>query len=289
MKKLIYRKFLVIAVLFLGISALLVWGKIKAHQDNKLYAYFFDVGQGDAIYLRTPDNQDIVIDGGPDNAVLSQLGTYMPFYDRKIELMILTHPHEDHINGLIEMLDKYKVDKVLAPLVSYDSASVVEWERKLTSNNIAVSSGLQGQKIGLGTSRIEILSPSEELLQDDNVNNASIVLKYIYGNTKLVLTGDAEEEAEAYMIKSEGVNLQADFLKVGHHGSKTSSTGSFLDLVKPEYAVISVGAGNKFNHPSSNTIEKLKEREIEYFRTDYNGTIFCISDAQRLTCSPEKF
>jgi beta-lactamase superfamily II metal-dependent hydrolase len=248
-----------------------------------------DVGQGDSIYIRTPDNQDIVIDGGPDNTVLSQLGTYMPFYDRKIELMILTHPHEDHINGLIEMLDKYQVDRVLAPSVSYDSASVVEWEHKLSTNNIAMTGVLQGQTIGLGASRIEIISPNQELLQDDNVNNASIVLKYIYGNTKLVLTGDAEEEAEEYMVRSGDINLQADLLKVGHHGSKTSSTESFLDLVKPEYAIISVGASNKFNHPSSDTIEKLEEREIEYFRTDFNGTIICISDAQKLSCSPEKF
>ncbi len=269
--------------------AAILWIEVSAYQDNKLYLYFLDVGQGDAIYIRTPDRQDVVIDGGPDNAVLAELGERMPFYDRKIELLILTHPHEDHINGLIEIVNRYEIDKILMPELEYDSAAFYQLQKSINDLKIPVFFAHEKQEVKMGAIRLQIYNPEINIDNIDNINNISVVAKLSYGKSAALLTGDAEEIVEKRIINKYPDELKADLIKIGHHGSNTSSSEKFIDNIDPSIAIISAGEGNKYNHPSSETLTKLKKRQISFFRTDYQGNISCVSDSIKFNCQAEKF
>jgi len=259
-----------------------------AEQDFNLEVDFLDVGQGDSILIKTPFEQNILIDGGPDNSVINQLGKNLPFYDKTIDLMVLTHPDADHVTGLPEVLNRYKVKKVLYTGLVHTTPAFLEWLRLIKEKNIPMQVAVAGQKINLGQNLdLEILWPdkSYEGQRVEENNMTSIVAKLVYGQTTFLFTGDAPVEVEDVMIgETSTFRLRSDVLKVAHHGSKNSSSKDFLQAVRPKYAIIPVGKDNKFGHPSLRVLDSLKDLSINILRTDLGGAIKCTSDKIEVNC-----
>lgn len=270
---------LVSAALIVSIG---IFYRPKAQSD--LRVYFLDVGQGDASYIKNASGQDILIDGGPDNSVLNQLDKVMNFGDREINLVILSHPHADHLTGLLEVLERYQVNEVWETGVEYPSATYAKWRKEISERQITDKIVKAGDKKELGDIKILILYPLSPLENKkiDNLNNASIVNRLDYGDFSVLFTGDAEKTVQDKLLNppAGGKNLFADILKVAHHGSENGLTESFLEAVRPAIAIISVGQNNKYGHPHQATLSLLKDLAVRIYRTDQNGTIEISSDGQ---------
>ncbi len=241
---------------------------------------FFDIGQGDGILMQLPNQDQVVIDGGSDNSMVKKVGQAMPFYDRDIELMILTHPHADHITGLIEILRRYHVKKVMMTGVVHTTTEYQEWLDEIKKQQIPVEIIDSNRDIELSDNiTLKILFPDHSLIDEqfENLNNSSIVGKLVYAQTSLLLTGDYENEEE---LIARGVDVRADVLKVGHHGAANANDRDFINAVRPQYAVISAGVDNKFDHPNYRTLFNLEQVKAQIFRTDLQGDIRFISDGQ---------
>lgn len=254
------------------------------NESKSLEVDFFDVGQGDAILIKTPEHERILVDGGPGNSVLAKLGENLPFYDKDIDLIILTHPHADHLTGLIEVLRRYEVKKVLSTGVLHTTGEYIAWLEEIKKQSIPMEIAKAGEILSFGDkTKIEILNPTEDLVgkEADSLNNTSVVFKLTYGENKFLFTGDAETEVEDELLARDA-DLEVDVLKVAHHGSKNSTSQEFLEKVKPKFAVISVGAKNNFGHPSELTLERLERSGAEIFRTDLDGDIKILSDGSEL-------
>jgi competence protein ComEC len=270
------------------------------HPQKNLEVDFLNVGQGDSALIKTPAGQNILVDGGPDGSVIKELGKVLPWWDKKIDLMILTHPHDDHVAGLTDVIKRYAVGKILYTGAAHNSPNYLAWleavrdkkipvviidhpqeinlNGEITSEQVASSSGQESKKCVLA-----ILYPRESFLnkQFDNLNLSSMVFKLIYGENKFLFVGDAEVPVEQELLKAK-INLSADVLKVGHHGSDTASSEDFLKAVLPRIAVISVGMGNSFSHPSLRTIKKLERINAKIFRTDLDGAVRVVSDGAKI-------
>jgi competence protein ComEC len=274
-------------VLPLLIVTILVWSVAMTMPDDKLHVSFLDVGQGDAILIQTPNGQDILIDGGPDpHKINLELGEKLPFWDRTIDLVVYTQPQADHITGLVEVLQRYKVKQVLEPGVSYNSSIYQEWCNLVEEKQIKRDTAQTGQEIDLGNgTKLEVLNPPAILFEEtsDDVDNNGVVLRLSWGQISFLFTADIREEAEFELI-GQRANLKSTVLKVSHHGSKTSTTSQFLAAVDPEVAVISVGVDNPFGHPSPEIWERLINSlgEDNVYRTDEDGTIEFITDGAKL-------
>ncbi len=254
--------------------------------DDQLHVSFLDVGQGDAILIQK-GNQQVLVDGGPSpQAITLELGDKMPFWDRTIELVVLTHPHSDHITGLAEVLQRYQVEQVLYPDLDYESPLCEEWLRLLEEKDIECTIAKAGQQIDLGQGvMIKVLHPQTSLLTGtgSDINNNSVVLHITMGRVSFLLAADIEQEAEFELIALRA-DLTSTVLKVGHSGSDTSTTPEFLAVANPQVAVISVGEDNPFGHPSGEVVERLEEKlgTENIFRTDEQGTIEFTTDGERL-------
>lgn len=297
MLKLKIRDKIIFSVLFfLLFTTIFSWFLVYTYSDKSLKIFFYDVGQGDAIHIRNNKNQDILIDGGPDNVILSKLGQNMPFYDQKIELMILTHPHADHIAGLIHILNKYQVEQIVYSDVLDSTDFFQEWKRIIKEKNIPTREAKIGQTIKLENSLMYVLLPKTSYKDKkvENLNSTSIVLKLVNGQISYLFTGDIEKESEVELMDNMGNKtygkekkniLNSDVLKVAHHGSKSSSSQELVSLINPKYAIISVGKNNKFGHPNSETVEKLNNLKANILRTDKDSDIKCISDGIKIECN----
>jgi len=264
--------------------------------QKQLELNFLDVGQGDAALIKTPYGQNIIIDGGDGKKILPELPRVLPFYDRTIDLMILTHPHDDHVGGLVKVLQRYRVQKILYTGVVHTSPMYLEWLAAVQRKNIPLVIIDRPQEIILGPDlKMEILWPRESLLgkevlpaqAGDNLNNSSIVVQLVYKEKKFLFVGDAEVAVEAELLHA-GVPLASDVLKVGHHGSDNASSEEFLNKIKPAVAVISVGKDNDFGHPSLRTTKKLERLGAKIYRTDLNGWIKIISDGKMVDIKTAK-
>lgn len=278
-------------ILILFFANTLTWAVVYDLNKNQfLEVNFFDVGQGDAIFIETPKGYQILIDGGPTNTILEKLGQEMPFWDRTIDVVILTHPEHDHIAGLLEVLKRYKVDYILWTGVLRDTAEYDEWKRLLTEENANIKIAQAGQKIITPKSVINILYPFENLegKEVSNTNNTSVVTHLVLGKTAFIFTGDVYKSVERKLVKNE-TEINSDVLKVGHHGSKTSTSKELLEAVSPKIAVISVGKDNSYGHPYEETLEILKEYDIRVLRTDEVGDIKIISDGENLKYEVSNF
>ncbi|MBI2669706.1 MAG: MBL fold metallo-hydrolase [Candidatus Yanofskybacteria bacterium] len=249
--------------------------------DGLLHVYFLDVEQGDAELIDFNGNQ-ILIDGGPDSKILQELGRVMPFYDHSVDLVILTHPHADHVTGLIEVLKRYEVGQIIENHTPYNTAEYAEWTKEKSS--IPTTQAQAGQVIDLGGSaKLTILYPFYPKIDDQEVlknpHDAMVIFRLDYGNDSIMFTGDAEAKTE-YKLLTSGTNLSAKFLKIGHHGSKTSTTENFLKAVNPVLAFIEVGKKNKYGHPHQEVLERLENYGIKYYRTDIDGAVELILDGQ---------
>lgn len=268
------------------IPAILVWSAVFALPDGKLHLSFLDVGQGDSIFIQTPNGRQILIDGGPDSKVLlPELGERVPFWDHSLDLVVLTHPGEDHLTGLLGILRRYRVGKVLESGFESDSSTYQEWQRLIEEKDIERIIAYRGQRIKLGEGlKMKVLHPPKSLLRGtaSDSNNNSVVIWLAYGKTSFLLTGDLMEEGEEVLLRKEP-NLQATVLKVAHHGSSNSTSEEFLRTIDPQAAVISVGQDNPFSLPSSKVVDRLKEKVGKNpFLTSQDGTIEFITDGQRL-------
>jgi len=273
------------------VSNIIAWIVVlDLNQPQFLEVTFFDVGQGDAIFIETPQNHQILIDGGPTSMILEKLGKEMPFYDRTIDLIILTHPEHDHIAGLIEVFKRYKIDNILWTGVLRDTNEYQEWQQVLLKEQDKEKAKIYiaraGQKITWSGCHpdqyMEVLFPFENLegQKIENTNNTSIVSKLIFNENSFLFTGDSYKSVEKKLLEK---MIDSDVLKVGHHGSKTSTSEEFLKEVSPEIAVISVGKENHYGHPHPETLAVLNKHDIKVIRTDQKGDIRIISDGSNLS------
>lgn len=278
-KKFIYS--ILVFLFFLNILAWVVVYDLKNPQV--LEVNFFDVGQGDAIFIETPQRHQILIDGGPGSAVLEKLAKEMPFWDRTIDLIILTHPEKDHLAGLIEVLKRYKVENILWTGVIRDTAEFKEWEKSIKGERAKIFIAKSGQKIIMPKTVLGILYPLENLEGEElkDSNNTSIVAKLVFKENSFLFTGDIYKSIEKELITKE-TDIDSDVLKVAHHGSKTSSSEEFMKEVSPQEAVISAGKDNPYGHPHQEVLEILEKYGIRILRTDLDGDIKIISDGSNL-------
>ena len=243
-----------------------------------LTVHFVDIGQGDCMVL-TQDDHAMIIDAG-DNDKGTLVQSYLEYLGiSELDYAILTHPDADHIGGADVVLYKFDCDRVLMPDHSSDTKTYEDVIRVIDDKQIPVEHPVPGDTYTFGNASFTVLSPSKEY--KDN-NNNSIVIRLTYGNTTFLMTGDAEEEAEEDMLSS-GLPLSADVLKLGHHGSSSSTSDDFLSAVNPTWAVISCAEGNKYGHPHAETMNKLRAAGISVFRTDEQGTITATTDGTTIT------
>lgn len=273
------KKFKWLLVGLLVIANFFVWYAVSWElPKGELLVTFLDVGQGDAIYVRAPSGNDLLIDGGPDRSVLSGLGQVMPFYDRALDVILVSHQDSDHIGGLPAVINSYMVSSYFDQGLSFDSEVSKQLFSDLTSRGVKTFVASRGTIVHLDSeTKLEIIFP-EGLIDNWETNRASLVAKLTYGGATFLFTGDAPEQIENYLATRDGAKLRADVLKVSHHGSKNSSSLLFTGFAAPQYAVISVGKNNRFGHPDKEVLEILDQLKIETLRTDELGAITFSSD-----------
>lgn len=246
--------------------------------------HFFDVGQGDAIFIETPSGVQVLIDGGPDATVLQKLGEAMPFWDRTLDLVVLTHPDADHLIGLIDVLAVYDVHTVVTSGIEKDTPMFREWASALKREKARIILIDQPKRLQFGTELVlDMVWPQQNLSgkNTEKPNDYAIVMKVTVGDDRVLLTADIERWAEQKMLATP-IDLTADILKVAHHGSKTSSSEAFLSAVAPKIAVISSGANNRYGHPYQGTLERLARMGIDTLRTDIEGDIVFLFERKKI-------
>ncbi|MHB1294965.1 MAG: DNA internalization-related competence protein ComEC/Rec2 [Anaerolineae bacterium] len=272
------------SVVALGVATALIWVAAGTLPDGRLHLYVLDVGQGDAILVRSPGGRTILIDGGPDPVTLTaRLGRILPFWERRIDLVVATHADQDHLAGLIPVLERYAVGRVIQSPVMGDSALVRQWDAVVQASGAEALTAERGLEVHLDSLLLTVLHPPEGLpaAEDADGNENSVVLRLDMGAFSALLAADAGTQAEEALFDSEML-LEALVLKVAHHGSETGSGVAFLQAVAPQYAVVSVAAENRFGLPSEAVIERLDALGCQVLRTDRQGTVELVTDGTRL-------
>jgi competence protein ComEC len=275
----------VVCIFFL--CAVVVWAipylQIEGvHNDRYLQVHFLDVGQGDAILIETPGGREILIDGGRDSSVLSGLTQKLGFFDRTLDMVVGTHPDLDHIGGLIDVLKRYKVDTILTTENTGESSAAALYNKLKTQEGAEIRNARRGQTYTLDEGVIlSVLFPESDPT-DMESNTSSIVLKLTHGSSTFLFTGDSPKNIEEYLVLVEGEYLKSDVLKVGHHGSRTSTSELFLDEVAPTYAVISAGKDNSYGHPHVEVTDLLFNKRVHILETAKEGTITFFSDGENM-------
>ncbi len=283
------RKWFIVPLL---VAAVLVSYVAVTMPGNDLRVSFLDVGEGDAILIQKGSRQ-ILVDGGPSpQAITVGLGDRMPFWDRTIDLVVLTHPDQDHLAGLVEVLRRYRVEQVLYPDPDHNSPLYDEWSRLVSEKDIESTVACAGQRIDLGDGIIiKVLNPMEDPVtgSQSDINNNSVVLRLNAGDISFLLTGDIMSETERELVR-ERADLMVTVLKVPHHGSDTSTTSGFLAVVSPQAVVISCGEDNRFGHPDAGVLQRLEKKlgADNIYRTDEDGSIDFITDGERLWVEVER-
>ena len=255
----------------------------QARPDGRFHLWVFDVGQGDAIFIQTPDRHQILLDGGPDDRVLVELGKHMPFWDRSIDLVILSHPHTDHLTGLIDVARRYQIGQVWMSGALHTTPEFASWLAVLADRHISNLPVWAGKTIDLDTAHLEVIYPlsDQTAVRPTNQHDATVVVKLTTADDHAaLLTGDLETEQEAKIVAADCpdqvrpcAKLHANLLKVPHHGSKTGLEPDFLAAIAPQDAIISCGQRNPYGHPHALTLERLVAAHIPIWRTDTEGTI----------------
>lgn len=265
-------------IFWLVLALILIWTAVFSLPDKRLHLVFCDVGQGDAILVSYRTTQ-ILIDGGPDNRVLNCLSGNMPFWDRTIEMVILTHPEKDHLTGLIDVFKRYQIEQFVSNSVSSESLVFNKFQEAVLEERALSYAPQKGDKFLVDGVQFRVLWPeykvTDENWQGNSLNEISIVLELSFANFDILLTGDISSKVEEQLELAE-----VEVLKVAHHGSKFSTSEDFLKKIKPRLAVISVGK-DRFGHPTEEVIRKLRDLDIRILRTDKDGEIEIVSDGQR--------
>ncbi len=265
-------KKLIIIFIFLGILFL---SSTFLVAPEKLRVDFLDIGQGDAILLNLPQGTRILVDAGPDNLLINRLGDALPWWEQKIDYVIISHYHADHILGLIELVEKYKIGQVLSTAHQPDDFLYRVLVAKLKAKNIPLVFVQAGQILNFEKNiSMQVISAERD---NKDYNDNSLVVRFDYLQSSVLFTGDLTAEVEAKLSKSD-LNLQSDLLKVAHHGSRYSSSEEFLDSVRPKFCVISVGDDNDFQHPHAETLTRLSQVQCQIYLTQDFGTLSWQSD-----------
>jgi competence protein ComEC len=276
----------------LFLFALLVWlvpvvdnqnsqlAQLFATTDQNLTVTFLNIGQGDAILIETPEGVQMLIDGGPDGTILRELASTLPWFDRTIDIVVGTHPDKDHIGGLVDVLQKYAVREIITTENTGETTTAKAYREALTQEGAIVSMARAGQIYRLGSSTtVTIFSPASDPSMLET-NTASIVAQVQYGDVEFMLTGDAPSSIENYLVGTYGDQLESEVLKLGHHGSKTSSSEEFLAAVKPQYAVVSSGKDNTYGHPAEETVDRVTAQNIPIVNTAEVGRVTFETDGK---------
>ena len=259
----------------------LIWyATISEDQSGKLTVAFLDIGQGDAIFIESPTGTQMMIDGGPGAVVLRELGKVMPFYDRSIDLLLVSNPDKDHLSGFLNVLRSFTVRAVVLPGTVGASAEYRAFEVAVKEEGATKVIALRGQRLNLGGGAyFDVLFPDRDV-SGLNTNDGSIVGKLVYGNTSFLFPGDAPSAIEEYVSYIDKERLDVDVLKIGHHGSKTSTSEALLGFASPTMAVISAGKENRYGHPHQEILERLKQFEVETLGTYERGRVIVVSDGE---------
>lgn len=269
-------------VTLLFVLNMIVWGVGIPQDKELLHVYILDVGQGDAIFIESPNGGRALIDGGPDRSVLAQLGKVLPLGTKRIDVAIETHPDRDHIGGLPEVISRYEIGAFLEPGVESENQIDDELQRRVGEKHIPNLLARRNMVIDFGDgTQLRILFPNTDVSKWET-NDASIVARLTYGDTSFLLTGDASRKTEFILLSLDKEILKSDVLKVGHHGSRTSTSRIFAEAVKPAYAVISAAKNNSYGHPHAEVTEILQNIDSKIVSTGEQGTIIFQSDGKNL-------
>lgn len=270
-------------VLFLLLMTGVIWYSVLDAEKQVLTVAFLDVGQGDAVFIESPAGNQMLIDGGPSRSVLRELSDVMPFFDRSLDVVLLTHPDMDHVGGLPSVLETYGVSFIFDPRITHDTAAYDAFvDFSHDEEGAQIITPRRGQIIDLGGGAyVRVLFPDRHI-PNVEANAGSVSVQLIYGDTEVLLTGDAPQSIEKYLVSIEGSGLVSDILKAGHHGSKTSTSQVFVDAVDPEYVVVSAGRDNRYGHPHAEVLEVIASAGAHVVGTYDKGTIVFESDGERV-------
>ena len=252
------------------------------YDNENLVVYFLDIGQGDSTLIRSPSGRIILIDGGDGSTIMNKLSQVLPFGVRDIDLVIATHPDKDHINGLIPVFDKFNVPNFLYSNIEKDSDIYKSLLDKVRKEGSTIFIAKRGQVFDLGGGAyLEILFP-DRLVSEVESNTGSIVSRIVYRDNEFLITGDSPQSIEKYLVYLDGDTLSSDVLKLGHHGSKTSSSKIFLEKVRPSFGVLSYGKDNKYGHPNKEPLDFMADLSINPVSTAGGGSIVFYADGSNL-------
>jgi len=245
----------------------------QARSPSTLIVSFLDVGQGDAIFIQSPSGVQMLVDGGPDNSVLEEIHSVMPLFDRSIDIIVATHPDSDHISGIIEVIDRFSVGVFLESGAQNENGVQDILNKKIRDKKIPTRIVRRGEVYDLGSGvTFSILYPNKDVSKAES-NSGSIIARLSYGEHSFLLTGDAPVESELLVVGADEDSLRSTVLKLGHHGSDTSTSATFMSRVKPQYSIVSAGKNNKYNHPHPNVVERVEKFGSILLKTEDMGTI----------------
>jgi competence protein ComEC len=288
-KKNYHKYWLLALVLLLFFANIYIFWLDWQNSHRGLTFAMLDVGQGDALFIESPTGTQVLVDGGPPRTIMKRLSRMMPFFDKKIDAIIITNPDADHIGGFADVLKVYKVGQMFEPGTFNDSKTYQNLKNQVASKKITENIARRGMQIDIGGGAvIDILFPDRDV-SSWTTNDGSVVARLSYGKISVMLEGDATAETERIILEENlKEKLKSQVLKVAHHGSHTSTSPLFVEAVAPLYALISDGKNNKYGHPHEDTLSTLSAFGTEIFRTDLFGSIIMKSDGEEIEFSFKK-